>query len=142
MLYTPYQLNRDGFETQMAINYIGHFLLTHLLMPQLIAGGNSEGGNARIVNVSSCAHECGSINYEDFNYTKYYHTGLAYGDSKLAQILSMKHLEKICVKRGWKVQSHAAHPGVVDTDIFKHSVWGSLTFFRRLIFKVNITETF
>lgn len=50
----------------MAINYLGHFLLTHLMLPLLKAGGK-EGQNARIVNVSSCVHRIGQINYDDFN---------------------------------------------------------------------------
>lgn len=96
----------------MAVNYLGHFLLTHLMWPLLLAGSEiNDGNNSRVVNVSSCANECGSLNYNDFNYDKYFHTGLAYGDSKLAQIVSVRRLEKICNQNGWKVQSHAAHPG-------------------------------
>ena len=65
---TPYKETKDGFESQMAINYIGHFLLTHLLMPQLIAGSrNNDGHNVRIVNVSSCVHKFTDIDYEDFH---------------------------------------------------------------------------
>jgi NAD(P)-dependent dehydrogenase (short-subunit alcohol dehydrogenase family) len=122
----------------MAINYLGHFLLTHLLTPQLIAGSeNNDGHNTRVVNVSSCAHECGTINYEDFNYQNFYHTGLAYGDSKLAQIMFTRHMEKVCREKSWKIQSHAGHPGVVDTEIFQNSIWGSMKWLRQLIFKVN-----
>lgn len=138
ILFPPYILTKDGFESQMAVNYVGHFLLSHLLLPQLIAGSeNNDGVNVRIVNVSSCAHECGKLNFDDFNYEKYFHTGLAYGDSKLAQIVAMKHFDKICQEKGWKIQSHAAHPGIVDTDIFHNSIWGSLSWARRLFFKVN-----
>jgi NAD(P)-dependent dehydrogenase (short-subunit alcohol dehydrogenase family) len=64
----PYQLTKDGFETHMAINHIGHFLLTHLLMPQLIAGSNNnDDKNVRIVNVSSCVHSLTDIDYDDFH---------------------------------------------------------------------------
>lgn len=65
---TPYQETKDGFESQMAINYLGHFLLSHLLMPQLIEGAkNNDGNNTRIVNVSSCVHLTGEMDYNDFN---------------------------------------------------------------------------
>jgi NAD(P)-dependent dehydrogenase (short-subunit alcohol dehydrogenase family) len=65
---TPYKETKDGFESQMAVNYIGHFLLTHLLMMELVAGSRDNGGrNARIVNVTSCVYKAGSIDYEDFN---------------------------------------------------------------------------
>ncbi|CRK94471.1 CLUMA_CG007977, isoform A [Clunio marinus] len=129
ILFVPYQKTNDGFESQMAVNYLGHFMLTHLLMPQLIAGSlNSDGKNSRVVNVSSCANEVGRLNYDDFNYDKYYHSGLAYGDSKLAQIAFTKHLDNLCRENNWKVQCHAAHPGIVDTEIYKHSVWSSLKY--------------
>lgn len=123
----------------MAVNYLGHFLLAHLLMPQLIAGSKNNGGkNARIVSVSSCANEAGSVNYDDFNYETYYHTGLAYADSKLAQTMFTKHLEKHFKENDLKIQSHAAHPGIVNTEIFKHSLWGSLTWIRQFFFKVSL----
>lgn len=68
VMFTPYNLTSDGFESQMAINHMGHFLLTHLLMPQLIAGSNdNDGQNVRIVNVSSCVHKRCVINYDDFH---------------------------------------------------------------------------
>ena len=67
-MFTPYTLTADGFESQMAINHLGHFLLTHLLMPQLIAGSNdNDGKNVRIVNVSSCVNKRCLINYDDFH---------------------------------------------------------------------------
>lgn len=68
VMCTPYKETKDGFESQMAINYLGHFLLTHLLMPNLIAGSrDNDGKNVRIVNVSSCVHKLCDIDYEDFN---------------------------------------------------------------------------
>ena len=66
VMATPYNLTEDGFESQFAINYLGHFLLTHLLLPNLKAAGRKS-CNARIVNVSSCAHLSGSINFDDIN---------------------------------------------------------------------------
>lgn len=64
----PYQLTEDGFEDKFAINYLGHFLLTHLLMPQLRAAGTKD-HNARIINISSCAHVIGEILMDDINGT-------------------------------------------------------------------------
>lgn len=66
VMATPYHLTEDGFESQFAINYLGHFLLTHLLLPQLKAAGTQD-LNARIVNVSSCAHYLGDIKFDDIN---------------------------------------------------------------------------
>ncbi|KAG5672997.1 hypothetical protein PVAND_003078 [Polypedilum vanderplanki] len=131
----PYVRTKDNFESQMAINYLGHFLLTHLLMPQLIAAGNDSNVNSRIINVSSCAHFAGKINYDDFNCEKYYHMGEAYADSKLAQMMFTRYSEKICKEKGWKVSSFAPHPGVVDTEIFQNSVIGSFKLIRRIFMK-------
>lgn len=136
-MYTPYRKTKDGFESQMAVNYLGHFLLTHLLTPQLIAGSlSNDGKNARVVNVSSCAHECGKINYRDFHYEMYYHPGIAYGNSKLAQIMFTRRLQEIFMENNWKIQSHAVHPGVVDTELFKNTPYGSMNWYRQLWFKV------
>lgn len=107
----------------MAVNYLGHFLLTHLLMPQMNAGSTQD-VNARVINVTSCVHKIAHINYEDFNYGNYYRAGMVYSDSKLAQVMFSIHLQNICHENGWKVQSHAAHPGVVGTDIFNNSILG------------------
>lgn len=139
IFYVPYRKTSDGFESQMAVNFLGHALLTHLLMPQLIAGSRvNQGKNTRIVNVSSCANECGEIDYDDFNGDKHYHAGLAYGNSKLAQIMFTNHLQKLCNESDLKVQLYCAHPGIVDTEIFNTiPVFGSLKFLRRLILKVK-----
>lgn len=116
----PYSVTKDGFELQMAVNYVGHFLLSHLLLPQLIKAGNETQTNSRIVNVSSCAHHVGRINYDDFNNHDYYYGGMAYADSKFAQILFTRHLNEFCKEKNWKVQVNACHPGVVNTGkIFK-----------------------
>lgn len=64
----PYYLTEDGFESQFAVNYLGHFLLTHLLMPQLRAAGTQD-LHSRVINVSSCANLVGNINMEDINGT-------------------------------------------------------------------------
>ena len=62
----PFQLTSDGFESQMAINYLGHFELTHLLLDLLKNAGTDE-KKSRIINVSSCVHKLGKINYDDFH---------------------------------------------------------------------------
>lgn len=68
IMVTPYFLTEDGYEGQFATNYLGHFLLTHLLMPQLRAAGTQQ-LNSRIVNVSSCANFVGDIDMDDINGT-------------------------------------------------------------------------
>lgn len=62
----PYRKTCDGFESQMQTNYLGPFLLTHLLMPKIKASG-TETIKSRIILVSSVLHFIGQIPFEDFN---------------------------------------------------------------------------
>jgi len=132
----PYKETRDGFESQMAINYLGHFLLTHLLMPQLVAGSKeNDGKNTRIVNVSSCVHRISEINYNDFHCKKYYYPGDAYARSKLAQVFFTKYLDNFLKEKGLNVQVHAVHPGIVNTDLFEHSSNTYIPWFKSIFYK-------
>jgi NAD(P)-dependent dehydrogenase (short-subunit alcohol dehydrogenase family) len=65
-MFVPFKITPDGFESHMAINFLGHFLLTHLLLPKIKNAGTTE-HNARIVNVSSCVHKLTDINYHDIH---------------------------------------------------------------------------
>lgn len=66
-MFGPYVETKDGFESQFATNYLGHFLLSHLLLPQLKSAGE-ENSVSRIINVSSCAHKViGDYNVENIN---------------------------------------------------------------------------
>lgn len=65
---TPFHMTIDGFESQLAVNYIGHFYLTHLLMPQLRAAGTQD-LHSRVINVSSIANIIGDVNFDDINRT-------------------------------------------------------------------------
>jgi NAD(P)-dependent dehydrogenase (short-subunit alcohol dehydrogenase family) len=111
ILSAPHVITKDGFVSQMAVNYFGHFLLSHLLMPLLNAGAG-EGENSRIVNVGSVVHRVGEIRYDDLQYKNYYRAGMAYADSKLAQAMFTKHMVNVCEKNSWKVQVHNTHPGM------------------------------
>lgn len=85
IMYCDYHLTEDGFENQLATNHLGHFYLTHLLLPALKKGGVA-GEAARVVNVTSCAHYPGKIYFDDINMTKHYDSTAAYAQSKLAQV--------------------------------------------------------
>ena len=82
----------------MSTNYLGHFLLTHLLMPALAkTAADPKSGGARIVNVSSCAHYFGSwLDWNDWStLSRFYSPEQAYGNSKVAQVLTTQHLARI-----------------------------------------------
>jgi NAD(P)-dependent dehydrogenase (short-subunit alcohol dehydrogenase family) len=133
----PLTRTKDGFESQMAVNYLGHFLLSHLLIPQLQAGAKELQKSSRIVNISSCAHYAGEIDYNNFNCHEYYYEGRAYCNSKLAQVMFSRHLNEICNENNWNVEVFSCHPGVVNTGIFENSLIGSLNFLRKIIMKVS-----
>ena len=62
---TPYTLTADGFELQLASNYLGHWLLLNLVLPKVLAGKNK-----RVVNVSSMGHMGGDVRWEDPHFQK------------------------------------------------------------------------
>lgn len=134
IMFAPYELTKDGFESHFGVNYLGHFLLTHMLLPQLKKAGR-DGLNSRIVNVSSIVNLVGRINYEDINGSKHYYAATAYNQSKLAQVLFTKHLQKMLDEEGSHVQVHAVHPGLVDTDLFQHSSTTNIPVVKKFLFK-------
>ncbi len=101
-------LTPEGFESTFAINHLGSFLLTNLLLDLLKASAP-----ARIVNVSSGAHAAGHIAFEDLQGEKQFRGWGAYSQSKLANILFTRELARRL--EGTGVTVNAVHPGVVRT---------------------------
>jgi len=106
-------LTKDGFEMQLGVNHLGHFLLSHLLKPQLISAGNS-----RIIYLMNLDYRQGVINFSDLNSSEAYDKNVAFTQSQLANMLTVKQLSKLWLKDGIGV--HAAYPGVCSTDIKRH----------------------
>ncbi len=107
------QLTADGFELQIGTNHLGHFALTGLLLPAIIAAPA-----ARIVTVSSIAHRGGSIRLHDLNWTRDYKPWPAYRQSKLANLFFAFELARRLQATHPKVASIAVHPGVARTNLF------------------------
>ncbi|XP_059504382.1 retinol dehydrogenase 13-like isoform X1 [Stegostoma tigrinum] len=111
----PHWKTEDGFEMQLGVNHLGHFLLTNLLLEKL-----KNSGNGRIINVSSLAHKVGQVDFNDLNWeNKKYDTKAAYCQSKLANILFTRELVKKL--HGSNVTVNAVHPGVVNTELGRHT---------------------
>jgi NAD(P)-dependent dehydrogenase (short-subunit alcohol dehydrogenase family) len=101
----------DGFEMQLATNYLGHFALTARLLPLLSAGA------ARVVQVSSIAHRQGRIRIDDLNYTEGYDAWPVYAQSKLAMLMFGLELDRRSQANDWGLTSVVAHPGVARTGL-------------------------
>lgn len=106
--------SRDGFELQLAVTHLGHFLLTHLLLPQL----RGAPAPSRVVTVSSAAHSGPPFNFRDPNFERRrYRRRQAYQQSKLANVLFTLGLARRVAGTG--VQAVALHPGVYDTGLLR-----------------------
>ena len=104
----------DGFELQLAVTHLGHFLLTHLLLPRL----RRASAPSRVVTVSSAAHSGRPFNFRDPNFERRrYRRRRAYQQSKLANVLFTLGLARRVAETG--VQAVAVHPGVYDTGLLR-----------------------
>jgi NAD(P)-dependent dehydrogenase (short-subunit alcohol dehydrogenase family) len=101
----------DGFELQLGTNHLGHFALTAGLLPALL-----EAPAARVVTVSSIAHHGGTPAVLEGNPPETYEPERCYGNSKLANILFARELQRRAA--GTPLTSTAAHPGVSATGLF------------------------
>ncbi|GAB6025662.1 hypothetical protein CHUAL_011653 [Chamberlinius hualienensis] len=141
VMFVPYGETAEGFEHHIGVNYLGHFLLTRLLLPQLKASGTSN-HRSRVVNVSSCVAFVGNINYDKFknkwvkslyifsHYNKCQFTDRegyspygCYSQSKLAQIMFTWSLQQHLNEEDACVTVNALHPGIIYSDLYQHVWW-------------------
>ncbi|TVL91945.1 oxidoreductase [Streptomyces sp. SAJ15] len=103
----------DGFEMQFGVNHLGHFALTGLLLPRLLAAGRG----ARVVSVSSSAHLMATVDPADLNSTRRYGRWTAYARSKTANLLFTHELARRLRAAGAPLTAVAAHPGYAATNL-------------------------
>lgn len=108
----PRHLTADGFEMQIGTNHLGHFALTGLLFPALVARHRS-----RVVTVSSGAHRLGHLDLETFRGQGTYRAWGAYGQSKLANLLFTGELQRRLDLAHLSIKAMAAHPGYAHTHL-------------------------
>jgi NAD(P)-dependent dehydrogenase (short-subunit alcohol dehydrogenase family) len=106
------QLTVDGFELQLATNYLGHFALTARLLPLL-----RRVPGARVINVSSLAASLDAIDFTDLQSQRSYVPFQVYGMTKLALVMFALELQRRSEAAGWGIDGMAAHPGYARTDI-------------------------
>jgi NAD(P)-dependent dehydrogenase (short-subunit alcohol dehydrogenase family) len=127
----PRRETKDGFEMLFQVNYLGHFVLTGLLLPLL----NSRPG-ARVVTTSSDIAAAGRIDFSDLQANRRYGLVKTYAQSKLADLIFAIELERRARRAGAAFSSFATNPGIARTGLFsaKFGEWGrSLTFQERLL---------
>jgi NAD(P)-dependent dehydrogenase (short-subunit alcohol dehydrogenase family) len=106
------ELTADGYERQFGTNHLGHFALTGLLMPALLAAAAP-----RVVTVASLAHRNGKMEWDNLQGERRYSPWGAYNASKLANILFARELDRRARETGSRLVSVAVHPGISATNI-------------------------
>jgi NAD(P)-dependent dehydrogenase (short-subunit alcohol dehydrogenase family) len=112
VMASPHRVTQDGFELQIGTNHFGHFALTALLLPRLLAAPQP-----RVVTLSSGLHVYGTINFGDLNSRRHYRRYRAYCQSKLANLLFTLELDRRARQAGTPLTSVAAHPGYAATGL-------------------------
>lgn len=117
IMWCPYAETKDGFESQMGVNHLGHFALTGLLFEKL-----KETPKSRVVTVSSLGHRRAQFDIDNpiYNKENYNHT-VAYFNSKLSNLLFTYELQRRLKQHGLDIISVAAHPGGSNTNLSRHS---------------------
>ena len=114
VMAAPLKRDARGYESQFAINHLGHFQLTCRLWPALL-----RARSARVVALSSFAHRRAGVDFHDPNFQhRKYDPWIAYGQSKTADSLFAVALDSIGQRRG--VRAFAVHPGGIVTDLIRH----------------------
>lgn len=119
----PFALSEDGFEMHLAVNYLGHCLLTLLLAPSLEAAAQQFGIRSRIVCLSSSTHYVRPIRVQEVNRVEHirsyrfseYH---AYSQSKSLVITFVLHF----ARQFPQFETFALHPGVASSHLYRHEL--------------------
>lgn len=109
----PRRSTADGFELQMGVNHLGHFALVGRLLPLLLAATDP-----RVVVVSSNAHRLARLHVDDLHLERHrYQRWVAYGNSKLANLLHVLELQRRAEAAGRDLTAVGAHPGYAATAL-------------------------
>jgi NAD(P)-dependent dehydrogenase (short-subunit alcohol dehydrogenase family) len=113
VMAVPLRRTTNGFEMQIGTNHLGHFALTGLLLDRI---------RDRVVTIASGAHRIGRIRLDDLNWERgRYQRWLAYGQSKLANLLFTYELSRRLAAANSPIRALAAHPGYASTNLQSHT---------------------
>ncbi|KAJ5486050.1 Short-chain dehydrogenase/reductase SDR [Penicillium desertorum] len=116
VMFPPYSKTKDGFESQLGVNYLANFLLVKLLLPKIRAAGPDS---SVVIMASSMARQ-GKMHFDDFNFSdgRTYDPMVAYGQSNAARVMFAKRLgEKLKTE---KIRVFSIDPGAVQTGLQRH----------------------
>ncbi|XP_054161100.1 dehydrogenase/reductase SDR family member on chromosome X-like [Oppia nitens] len=136
VMFAPFKLTADNFETHLAVNYLSHCLLIAQLVDSLAESAKQSGHKSRIVCVSSGAHRASTIRFQDIHCERLFSIYHAYAQSKLAQIMFAYKFNEwltkttraadvtaVTVSGGHQLSDFITiaclHPGVCRTDLMK-----------------------
>lgn len=127
IMQVPLARTAEGFESQLATNYLGPSVLIRLLLPHL---------TGRVVSVTSQLHSAGRIHLDDLNAERRPYQALdAYRDSKLCLALFARELQRRLDGAGSATRSVLAHPGIASTGLARSATSGKVTHALRFLFK-------
>ncbi|XP_029459114.1 dehydrogenase/reductase SDR family member on chromosome X [Rhinatrema bivittatum] len=124
VMLVPERKTVDGFEEHFGLNYLGHFLLTNLLLETLKESG-TQSCSSRVVTVSSATHYVGELRLDELqNRNSYcYSSHGAYAQSKLALVLFTYYLQSHLTAERCHVTANVVDPGVVNTELYRNLNW-------------------
>ncbi len=128
IMIPPFQLTKDGFESQFGGNHLGHFALTGLLLSRLISTPDS-----RVVTLSSIAAHNTIIDFDNLDGSKGYKAYKFYGQSKLANLIFARELQNKFCSNYIDSMSVACHPGFSTTNLVSFGSGKKPNFFMRLL---------
>lgn len=121
IMWVPHSTGTGGAERHFAVNHLGHFALTSLLL-----GALAKGKDARVVSQSSIAHRPAKIDFDNLSGERDYARQKFYGQSKLANLMFALELDRRLRASGSPVASIACHPGVAKTELTRQVGWAKL----------------
>jgi len=143
MMAPPFTLSKDNIEQQFAVNHLGPFLLTNLLLDTMKKTAVTSQKEGRIINVSSELHRYAykeGVRFDKINDESSYDGNAGYMQSKLCNLLHTNELAKRLKKEGVNITANSLHPGVIATNLLSHKTLISwFASFAQYVFK-NISQ--